>query len=77
MPICLGMRCGTFRIIEVGIKYPTRNRIRLDEYKILKLRRNHASDVQLILVSHREYQKLGYNILSFFSFVGQPKLRSS
>ena len=66
-----------FRIIEVGIKYPTRNRIRLDEYKILKLRRNHASDVQLILVSHQGYQKLGYNILSFFSFVGQPKLRSS
>ena len=66
-----------FRIIEVGIKYPTRNRIRLDEYKILKLRRNHTGDVQLILVSHREYQKLGYNILSFFSFVGQPKLRSS
>lgn len=68
---------GIFRIIEVGIKYPTRNRIRLDEYKILKLRRNHASDVQLILVSHQGYQKLGYNILSFFSFVGQPKLRSS
>ena len=66
-----------FRIIEVGIKYPTRNRIRLDEYKILILRRNHASDVQLILVSHQGYQKLGYNILSFFSFVGQPKLRSS
>ena len=66
-----------FRIIEVGIKYPTRNRIRLDEYKILRLRRNHTGDVQLILVSHREYQKLGYNILSFFSFVGQPKLRSS
>ena len=66
-----------FRIIEVGIKYPTRNRIRLDEYKILKLRRNHARDVQLILVSHQGYQKLGYNILSFFSFVGQPKLRSS
>ena len=66
-----------FRIIEVGIKYPTRNRIRLDEYKILKLRRNHASDVLLILVSHQGYQKLGYNILSFFSFVGQPKLRSS
>ena len=66
-----------FRIIEVGIKYPTRNRIRLDEYKILRLRRKHTGDVQLILVSHREYQKLGYNILSFFSFVGQPKLRSS
>ena len=36
---------------------------------MLKLRRNHASDVQLILVSHQGYQKLGYNILALSKIV--------